>query len=197
MSAPRQATVLRRTGETQISVTVNLDGTGASTVSTGIGFLDHMISALSKHSRFDIDLDCKGDLHVDDHHTTEDCALALGEAFDKALAERKGIARYGTAYAPLDEALARTVIDISSRPYCVANLSLTREKIGDLSCEMVPHFFHSFATAARITMHVDVIRGENHHHKVEAAFKATALALRSAVSADSSAGVPSTKGMLE
>ncbi|KAJ0403513.1 hypothetical protein P43SY_010056 [Pythium insidiosum] len=195
-SPARSAQVSRVTKETSISVKLYLDGTGASKVSTGIGFLDHMLTALAKHSRFDLELDCKGDTWIDDHHTTEDCALTLGEAFDKALGNRAGIARYGSAYAPLDEALARAVVDISSRAHSEVDLQLVRPMVGQLSCEMIVHFFESFASAARLTLHVDVLRGRNDHHRAEASFKALAIALRAAVKTDETAGVPSTKGVL-
>ena len=198
-SAPekhRVGSVVRTTKETNISVSIDLDGTGKSTIDTGIGFLDHMLTALSKHSRFDITIHCKGDLHIDDHHSTEDVALALGTAFDTALGSRKGIGRFGSALCPLDEALSRAVVDISSRPHCEAHLQLTREMVGTLSTEMIPHFFESFAQTARLTLHVHVLHGFNDHHKAESAFKATARALRQAVALDSTAGVPSTKGVL-
>ncbi|PWZ03119.1 IGPD-domain-containing protein [Testicularia cyperi] len=139
-------------------------------------------------------LACEGDLWIDDHHTAEDCALALGAAFKKALGPVKGIKRYGTGHAPLDEALSRAVIDISSRPYCVAELGLKREKIGDLSCEMIPHVFHSFAMEAGVTLHVDCLRGDNDHHRSESAFKALALAIKEAITRTGSNDVPSTKG---
>lgn len=155
-----------------------------------------MLTALAKHGGMSLALKCKGDLWIDDHHTAEDCALALGEAFKQALGERRGIKRYGSAYAPLDEALSRAVIDISSRPYFCGDLQLKREKIGDLSCEMIPHVFQSFAQAAGVTLHVDVIRGENDHHKAEASFKALALAIRQAIERTASNEVPSTKGVL-
>ncbi|EDQ92353.1 uncharacterized protein MONBRDRAFT_2754, partial [Monosiga brevicollis MX1] len=170
-------------------------GTGVYTVDTGIGFLDHMISALAKHAKFDLNLKCNGDLHIDDHHTTEDVGLALGAAFDKALGARKGIRRFGSAYAPLDEALSRSVVDISSRPYAVIKLGLKREKLGALSCEMIPHFLESFAQEARITLHVECLYGFNDHHRAESAFKATAVALREAIGiVAGSTDVPSTKG---
>lgn len=155
-----------------------------------------MLQAFAKHSRFDILLRCKGDLWIDDHHTSEDCAIALGEAFDMALGERKGIQRFGSALAPLDEALARVVVDISSRPYCEAELNLVRDSIGKMSCEMIPHVFDSFATAARITLHVNVLKGRNDHHKAECAFKAFAIAMRLACTRDQNSGIPSTKGFL-
>lgn len=195
-AAGRVATVTRATKETSIEVTINLDGSGKANVSTGIGFLDHMFEQLAKHGRFDLSVICQGDLHIDDHHTAEDCALALGEAFDKALGTRKGIARFGIAMCPLDEALSRVVVDISSRPHAEVHLHLERERVGDLSCEMVPHVLKSFAQMARITLHVDVLRGENDHHRVECTFKSLANALRHAVAFDAGAGVPSTKGVL-
>lgn len=196
LSQTRVGTSSRETKETQISAFVNLDGDGVSEVSTGLGFLDHMISQLAKHGRFNITLNCKGDLHIDDHHTTEDCGLALGEAFDKALGKRERIRRFGSAYCPLDEALSRVVVDISSRPHAIINLQLTREMIGTVSAEMLKHFLESFAATSRLTLHVHSIHGENNHHKVESAFKALGVALRTAVSKDESAGVPSTKGVL-
>lgn len=192
----RTGSVTRKTGETDISVSVDLDGSGTASVSTGIGFLDHMLTALSKHSRIDITLDCTGDLEVDEHHSAEDCAIALGQAIDRALDDRAGIARFGSAYAPLDEALARAVVDFSGRPCSSVNLYLRRETVGELSCEMIPHVFESLATASRMTLHVDVLKGANDHHQAEAAFKALALALREAVARCGGGGVPSTKGVL-
>jgi imidazoleglycerol-phosphate dehydratase len=192
----RSATVDRKTGETEVRVSLVLDGRGAATVSTGIGFLDHLLTALGKHARFDLDLECRGDLEVDDHHTAEDCALALGQALDHALGERRGIQRFGTAMAPLDEALARAVVDLSGRPFADVNLGLSRKSIGQLACENVPHVLHSLATAGRLTLHVDCLKGENDHHRAESAFKATALALRQAVARSGFDDVPSTKGTL-
>ncbi|CAE6471739.1 unnamed protein product [Rhizoctonia solani] len=196
----RTANISRKTSETDIQVTLTLDcNPGLSNqvieVSTGIGFLDHMYIALAKHGHMSLTMKCKGDLWIDDHHTADD-ALALGEAFRKALGEVRGIRRYGTGFAPLDEALSRVVVDISSRPYCVTDLGLKREKIGDLSCEMIPHVFHSFAMAAGLTLHVDCLRGENDHHRSESAFKALALALREATAKTGGNDVPSTKGVL-
>jgi imidazoleglycerol-phosphate dehydratase len=191
----RTGKVQRKTAETDLAVAVNLDGTGLANVSTGIGFLDHMLTALAKHSRIDVDLKCVGDLHVDDHHTAEDSALGLGAAIDQALGDRDGVRRFGSAYAPLDEALARAVVDLSGRPFASVDLGLARPMIGALACENVGHFLASLATAARMTLHVDVLRGINDHHRAEAAFKALALALRQAVAVDGS-GVPSTKGVL-
>lgn len=195
--SPRTARVSRVTQETRIEVDLDLDGTGATQLATGIGFLDHLLDSLSRHARFDLQLRCEGDLHADDHHSAEDCALALGEAFDKALGARRGIRRFGADYAPLDEALARSVIDLSSRPFAVIELGLKREMLGTLSCENVAHVLHSFAMAARVTLHVHVLHGSNDHHRAEAAFKATALALREAVSRDGEpTRVPSTKESL-
>ncbi len=193
---PREAVIDRRTKETEISVRLNLDGTGAAEVATGIGFLDHLLDALAKHARFDLELSCKGDLLIDDHHTAEDCGLTLGTALQRALGPRVGIRRFGYAYAPLDEALARAVVDISGRPFADVNLGLTRERLGELSCESIPHVLSSLASTAGLTLHVDVLKGENDHHRAEAAFKAVALALRTAVEASGFDDVPSTKGSL-
>jgi imidazoleglycerol phosphate dehydratase HisB len=194
---PRTASITRRTRETSIQCALTLDGQGLAGVRTGIGFLDHMLTALACHAGLDLTLACEGDLHIDDHHTAEDCAIALGEALDAALGERASIARFGAAYAPLDEALARTVVDLVRRPCAVIDLGLTRERVGDLSCENIPHFFTSLAMNARFTLHVDVLRGCNDHHRAEAAFKSFALALRQAIAPrDASRGVPSTKGTL-
>ncbi|MXX56040.1 MAG: imidazoleglycerol-phosphate dehydratase HisB [Gemmatimonadetes bacterium] len=194
----RSARVSRETGETRVEVRLALDGAGAVDVSTGIGFFDHMVHALAFHAGWSLKLKCAGDLEVDDHHTVEDTGLALGQAVARALGERRaGIVRFGHAYAPLDEALARAVVDVSGRPFFAGDLDLRRERVGALSCEMVPHFFHSFAQTAGLTLHVDVIRGANDHHRIEASFKALALALRGALArTDDGQGVPSTKGML-
>lgn len=191
----RTANVERKTKETDISLILNLDGAGESVVNTGIGFLDHMLTALSKHGRIDLTLSCKGDLHVDDHHSVEDCGIVLGQALKAALGDLRGIARYGYAYAPLDESLSRAVVDISGRPFADINLNLQRENIGNLSCEMLPHFLSSFATSAAITLHVDVLKGKNDHHRAESAFKALALALRAAIKREGT-DIPSTKGVL-
>lgn len=192
----RQATIDRRTKETEITVRLSLDGTGVTDVSTGIGFLDHLLDAFAKHARFDLELRCTGDLHIDDHHTAEDCGIALGTALQQALGSRAGIRRFGYAYAPLDEALARAVVDISGRPFSDVNLGLARERLGELSCENIPHVLASLASTAGVTMHVDVLKGENDHHRAEAAFKAVALALKSAVEASGFDDVASTKGSL-
>ncbi|KAG8896671.1 imidazoleglycerol-phosphate dehydratase, partial [Tulasnella sp. 408] len=185
----RTASITRKTNETDIQVTLTLDSDPTSSsqniqVSTGIGFLDHMYHALAKHGGMSLQMTCKGDLWIDDHHTADmfqGIAIALGTAFKQAMGEIRGIRRYGTGFAPLDEALSRAVVDISSRPFCVTDLGLKREKIGELSTEMIPHILHSFAIAAGITMHVDVLRGENDHHRAESAFKALALAIRQAI----------------
>lgn len=197
---PRTAAVARETRETRIEAALKLDGSGKVRIGTGIGFLDHMLDTLAFHAGWDLELICDGDLHVDDHHTVEDVGLVLGRAVDQALGGREGIARFGSAWAPLDEALARVVVDVSGRPFFAGDLGLARERVGGLSCEMVPHFFHSFAQAAKVTLHVDVLRGANDHHRIEAAFKACALAFRSAFgrsgSSDPASRVRSTKGVL-
>ncbi len=192
----RSATVSRSTKETEIRCTLCVDGTGKSDVKTGVGFFDHMLEALTKHARWDLTLHCTGDTWIDDHHTVEDCAIALGEAFDQSLGARKGIARWGFAMCPLDEALSRAVVDISSRPSAVINLGFKRDTIGTCSTEMLVHAMESFATAGRITLHVDCLRGSNDHHRSESAYKALAVALRMAIAPDAGAGIPSTKGML-
>jgi imidazoleglycerol phosphate dehydratase HisB len=191
----RKTEITRKTNETDIRLALDLDGSGKAEVATGIGFLDHLVTALARHAGFDLTLQCKGDLQVDDHHTAEDCALVLGSALDDILGDRSGIARFGWAYAPLDEALARAVIDLSGRPYPAVDLGLNRPAIGELAAENVGHFLSSFATTARCALHVDVLRGQNDHHRAEAAFKALALALKAAVCKNGDS-VPSTKGVL-
>jgi len=193
---PRAASVARKTRETDVTLALTLDGSGRSTIATGLGFLDHLLATLALHARLDLELTCRGDLDVDDHHTVEDCAIALGTALDRALGDRAGIARFGHAYAPLDEALARAVVDCSGRPYARVDLGLRRERLGAVSCENVAHALTSLATAARLTLHVDLLVGENDHHRAEAAFKASALALRAAVARGNGADIPSTKGAL-
>jgi imidazoleglycerol phosphate dehydratase HisB len=192
----RRAEVSRKTSETAVTLALTLDGEGRAEIATGVGFLDHMLTSLARHARLDLSLKCDGDLEVDDHHTVEDCALALGQALDRALGERRGIARFGWAYAPLDEALARAVVDLSGRPCAVVELGLVRETLGDVACENLSHFLASLATTGRFALHLDVLRGTNDHHRAEAAFKALALALRQAVATDGSDRVPSTKGVL-
>jgi imidazoleglycerol phosphate dehydratase HisB len=191
----RSARRSRCTRETSVEASLALDGAGAAQVATGLPFLDHMLAALALHARFDLSLRATGDLEVCDHHTVEDCALTLGEAFAEALGDRAGIARFGHAYVPLDEALARAVVDLSGRPWPSIVLGLRRERIGAVATESLTHFLQSFAIAARCALHVDVLAGAHDHHRAEAAFKATAVALRAAVRRDRD-GVPSTKGAL-
>lgn len=194
----RTATIDRTTKETAIAVTVNLDGTGDYAVTTGIGFLDHMIEQLSRHSLIDIALSVKGDLHIDQHHTVEDSALALGEAFAKALGDKRGIARYGEAHAPMDETLTRVALDISGRPYCVWKSGFSQPRLGEMDTELFSHWYASFAQTAGITLHLETLYGENNHHIAESGFKALARALRQAVAIDPRKGdaIPSTKGVL-
>jgi imidazoleglycerol-phosphate dehydratase len=195
----RTATVERRTKETAITATVDLDGTGAFEVATGVGFLDHMIEQLARHSLIDIALKAKGDRHIDQHHTTEDSGIALGQAVAKALGDRRGIARYGLAYLPMDETLTRAAIDVSGRPYLVWKVAFTRSKIGEMDTELFREWFQAFAQNAGITLHVETLYGENSHHIAETCYKALARALRQAVAIDERQGgrVPSTKGQLQ
>lgn len=187
----------RKTQETQISLSLNIDGQGKSDVDTGIGFLDHLWASFAKHARFDLELRCKGDLYVDDHHSAEDCALCVGQALDQVLGERRGIRRFGLGYVPMDETLVRAVVDLSGRPHAEINLVFARPSIGALATENVEHTLRSLAIASRSTLHVDLLRGTNDHHRAEAAFKAVALALREAVARDGDAqAMPSTKGVL-
>jgi imidazoleglycerol-phosphate dehydratase len=196
MTSPRRAVVVRSTAETNVELDLCLDGTGDATVKTGIGFLDHLLQSLAKHARFDLSLRCDGDLDVDDHHTAEDCGIAFGNALSEAPGDRSGIDRFGSAYAPLDEALARAVVDISGRPHAEVDLGLRRDRIGSLSTENVGHVVTSISSTAGITIHLDVLRGANDHHRAEAAFKALALAFRSAVRRSGLDSVPSTKGVI-
>ncbi len=196
MSRARIGELCRETRETRIAVRLDLDGVGKIDVQSGLGFLDHMLTLLAFHARWDLALTAEGDLEIDDHHTVEDCALALGAALDQALGDKRGIRRFGHALAPLDESLARCVVDFSGRPVAVIELSLSREKLGDVACENITHFFRSLAVAAKMTIHVDVLRGENDHHRAEAAFKALALAIRDACQIEASNKIPSTKGSL-
>lgn len=191
----RSAELTRATGETSVEIALELDGSGEAEIGTGLGFLDHMLSALARHSSIDLTLHATGDLEIDDHHTVEDCAIVLGRGLDAALGDRVGIARFGYAYAPLDESLARAVVDLSGRPWPEIDLGLRRETIGEVSAENLVHFLRSMTIEARMALHVDVLRGDNDHHRAEAAFKATALALRSAIVVNGG-GVPSTKGVL-
>jgi imidazoleglycerol-phosphate dehydratase len=194
----RIATVERITKETKITASVNLDGVGKYDVSTGIGFLDHMLEQLSKHSLIDITLKAEGDLHIDFHHTTEDSGIALGQAFAKALGERVGIKRYGHSYIPMDETLSRVALDFSGRPYLIWNVNFTRDKIGEFDTELFKEWFGGFAGSAGLTLHVENLYGTNSHHIIESCFKALAKSLRMAVEIDERAknAVPSTKGTL-
>ena len=194
----RTATISRSTKETSIDVTVNLDGTGSYTIETGIGFFDHMLEQLSRHSLIDLEVKAVGDLHIDQHHTVEDVGIAIGEAVAKALADKKGIRRYGDALSPMDETLTRVALDISGRPYLVWKGEFTQKHLGEMDTEMFEHWFHSFAGSARLTLHVETLYGKNNHHIVESAFKGLARALRTAVEIDSrkADAIPSTKGTL-
>jgi len=197
-AAMRTATIERRTKETGISVTVNLDGGGEYSVDTGIGFLDHMLEQLSRHSLIDLDVKAKGDLHIDFHHTTEDTGIAIGEAVAKALGDRAGITRYGSALIPMDETLSRITLDVSNRPYLIWQVKFSRPKLGEMDTELFKEWFQAFAQAAGITLHVENIYGENNHHIVESCYKGLARALRQAIEIDprKSDAVPSTKGVL-
>jgi imidazoleglycerol-phosphate dehydratase len=194
----RTATIQRATSETSIEVEVNLDGTGLYAVSTGIGFLDHMLEQLSRHSLIDLKVTTVGDLHVDQHHTTEDTGIAIGEAVLKALGDKRGITRYGHAYAPMDETLTRCALDISGRPWLVFKADFGTPRLGEWDTELIEHWFHSFAQAAGITLHIENLYGSNNHHIVESCFKALARALRLATEIDTrkADAIPSTKGLL-
>ncbi|MBV7255826.1 imidazoleglycerol-phosphate dehydratase HisB [Pacificimonas sp. WHA3] len=194
----RTAEIVRKTKETDIRLSVDLDGTGTYDISTGIGFYDHMLEQLARHALIDIRLVTKGDLHIDQHHTVEDTAIALGEAVKAALGDKAGIRRYGQAYAPMDETLTRCVLDISGRPHCVYKVEIPQLRLGEMDTELFPHVFDSFAQAAAITLHVETLYGGNSHHIIESVFKAFARALRMAVEIDprQQGAIPSTKGML-
>lgn len=194
----RTASLSRVTKETDIQVSVNLDGTGRADVSTGIGFLDHMLEQLAKHGLFDITVKAKGDLHIDFHHTTEDVGLALGQAFSQAMGERRGIRRYGHAYIPMDETLTRVALDASNRPYLIWKVNFTRPKLGEMDTELFKEWFQAFAQMAGLTLHVENLYGENNHHIVESCYKGLARALRDAVTLDPrmAGAIPSTKGSL-
>ncbi len=194
----RQASVERKTKETGIEVRLNLDGTGQYDVTTGIGFLDHMLEQLSRHSLIDLHVRAKGDLHIDFHHTTEDTGIAIGQAVDQALGDRRGIVRFGAAVVPMDETLTRVALDISARPYLVWRVEFSRPKLGEMDTELFKEWFHAFAQAAGITLHVENLYGVNNHHIVASCFKALARSLRTAVTIDPRASdqVPSTKGIL-
>ena len=194
----RAATVDRHTRETQISAGVELDGTGAYDVQTGIGFLDHMLEQLSRHSLIDLTVRAAGDLHIDFHHTTEDTGYAIGEAISQALGDRAGIRRYGVSYIPMDETLTRVALDCSNRPYLVWNVGFPRPKLGDMDTELFKEWFQAFAQSAGLTLHVENLYGENSHHIVETCYKGLARALRQAIEVDprQANAIPSTKGVL-
>jgi imidazoleglycerol-phosphate dehydratase len=195
--APRVAAIARRTRETDIKLALNLDGEGRSRISTGVGFFDHMLTALSTHGRFDLDVRCKGDLHVDAHHSVEDVGIALGQAVIQALGDKKGIVRFGHAYVPLDEALSRCVIDISGRPYLHYDATFKARQIGTMPTELFEDFFWALADHGRLSIHLEALRGRNAHHIAETLFKAAARALSMAVARDPRVkGIPSTKGTL-
>ena len=198
MTPPRRASIRRETSETRISANIDLDGTGTAKVATGIGFLDHMLTALARHSLLDIELAAEGDLHVDAHHTTEDTGIVLGQAVAQALGEKRGIRRFGAAAVPMDEALAEAAVDISGRPYLAWDVTFPTMKVGEMDTELFVEWFRAFATNAGITLHVTLRAGANSHHIAEACFKALARALREAVEPDPRAAgsVPSTKGSL-
>jgi imidazoleglycerol-phosphate dehydratase len=194
----RKASLKRKTKETDIAVAVDLDGTGACDVATGIGFLDHMLDLLARHSRIDLSVAAQGDLHIDHHHTTEDVGISLGQAVKQALGDMKGITRYADVHLPMDEALTRVAIDISGRPFLVFKVAFARDKVGDFDTELVREWFHAFAINAGVTLHVETLYGANDHHIAESCFKGLARALRAAVAIDPRAAgeVPSTKGAL-
>lgn len=194
----RNAEVSRNTLETQIAVSINLDGTGVSNLSSGLGFLDHMLDQIARHGMMDINVEAKGDLHIDAHHTVEDIGITLGQAFTKALGDKKGLRRYGHAYVPLDEALSRVVLDISGRPGLEFGVEFSRARIGDFDVDLIHEFFQGFVNHALVTLHIDNLRGDNAHHQAETIFKAFGRALRVAVEIDPRmAGImPSTKGSL-
>ncbi|MBE8191712.1 MAG: imidazoleglycerol-phosphate dehydratase HisB [Alphaproteobacteria bacterium] len=194
----RQASSERRTKETQITTTLQLDGSGTYDIATGIGFLDHMLEQLSRHSLMDITLQAKGDLHIDFHHTTEDTGIVLGEAFKEALGDMRGITRFASATIPMDETLSRVALDVSGRPYLIWHVAFSKPKLGDMDTELFKEWFQAFSQAAGLTLHVENLYGENNHHIIESCFKALARALRTAIAIDprASTDLPSTKGML-
>ena len=194
----RTASVTRNTAETQISVSINLDGAGAANLATGVPFLDHMLDQVARHGMIDLDISAKGDLHIDAHHTVEDVGISLGQAIAKAVGDKRGICRYGHAYVPLDEALSRVVIDFSGRPGLVYALKFSRAWIGDFDADLVREFFQGFVNHAQLTLHIDNLRGDNAHHQAETVFKAFGQALRMAAEPDPRAAgvIPSTKGSL-
>jgi imidazoleglycerol-phosphate dehydratase len=195
---PRTATVRRETGETQIEITLNLDGSGRAQIDTGLGFLDHMLTALARHARFDLTVQAKGDLHVDEHHTVEDVGITLGQVLGKALADRAGITRMGHAIVPMDEALALVAVDIGGRGYCAFDGHFDTPRIGQVGTSLIPHFFESLAVEGRMNLHARLLAGRDDHHRAEALFKALARALHQATRIDPSLGgaVPSTKDFI-
>lgn len=194
-TAPRRTTIARKTSETDISASLVLDGSGTSSVSTGIGFLDHMLASFSRHSRIDLELTCRGDLEVDDHHSVEDVGIVLGSAILEALGSREGIRRFGSALVPMDESLARAAVDLGGRSFAVVKADFRRAEIQGMSTEMVGHFFTSLASGLKANIHITVLDGHNTHHMIEGMFKAFALAMRDAVRIEGG-GIPSTKGVL-
>ena len=198
MSINRSAEVVRNTGETQIRVAINMDGTGQQKLATGVPFLDHMLDQIARHGLIDLDIEAKGDLHIDAHHTVEDVGITLGQAFAKAIGDKKGIRRYGHAYVPLDEALSRVVVDFSGRPGLEFHVPFKRSMIGSFDVDLTHEFFQGFVNHALVTLHIDNLRGENAHHQCETVFKAFGRALRMAAEIDARAGgsIPSTKGSL-
>ncbi|MEI7739863.1 MAG: imidazoleglycerol-phosphate dehydratase HisB [Betaproteobacteria bacterium] len=198
MSTPRTAQVTRQTAETLIEVKINLDGTGVSNLNTGIGFFDHMLDQIARHGLIDLDIQAQGDLHIDGHHTVEDVGITLGQAFSKALADKRGIRRYGHAYVPLDEALSRVVVDFSGRPGLVMDLPFKSSVIGAFDTQLTYEFFQGFVNHAFVTLHIDNLKGENAHHQAETVFKAFGRAVRQALELDARAPqlMPSTKGSL-
>ncbi len=198
MATERKAEVVRDTSETQIRVAINLDGSGAQKLNTGVPFLDHMLDQIARHGLIDLDVSAKGDLHIDAHHTVEDVGIALGQAFAKAIGDKKGIRRYGHAYVPLDEALSRVVVDFSGRPGLEFNVPFTRAMIGQFDVDLTHEFFQGFVNHAQVTLHIDNLRGDNAHHQCETVFKAFGRALRMAAELDPRAAgvIPSTKGSL-
>lgn len=194
----RNASVDRQTKETEITVKINLDGEGKSSINTGVGFLDHMLDQIARHGLIDLDVQAKGDLHIDAHHTVEDIGITLGQAFSKAIGDKKGIVRYGHCYAPLDEALSRVVVDISGRPGLEFNANFSRARVGEFDVDLVYEFFQGFVNHALVTIHIDCLRGENAHHQVETVYKAFGRALRQAIVIDErlKGQMPSTKGTL-
>lgn len=193
----RNARIIRKTRETEVQIVLNLDGAGVGRIDTDVPFLDHMLELFARHGLFDLEITCKGDLQVDDHHSVEDTAISLGQAFTQALGKKEGIVRYGAAYVPMDETLARAVVDLSGRTYLVYNVRNTRDRVGTFSVELAEHFWHSFAENCKCNLHLEVIYGRNQHHIIEAVFKSAARALSQAVRIDERIqGVMSTKGAI-